>query len=175
LHPVARSGMTSRLAAIRQVLFGLLRFFSKEALMASFNKFNCFVADLAHALHDMLTGTAQVYKVYLTNTAPAVTNTVYNTPADLSTANGYTAGGVSIGTITGSQTSGTFKFIGGTDPAWTASGGSIGPFQYAVLYNFTSATKPLIGWWDYGTAITLTNGNTFTVDLDQVNGVLTIT
>jgi len=143
--------------------------------MASFNKFNCFVQDVAHALHDMQTGTSQVYKIYLTNTAPVATNTVYNTPADLSTANGYTAGGVSIGTITGSQTSGTFKFIGGADSAWTASGGSIGPFEYAVLYNSTSATKPLIGWWDYGVAITLTNGNTFTVDIDQVNGILTIT
>lgn len=142
--------------------------------MAAFNKFNCFVGDLAHALHDMQTGTAQVYKVYLTNAAPVATNTVYNVPADLSTANGYTAGGVSIGTITGSQTSGTFKFIGGTDPSWTASGGSF-TFQYAVLYNFTSGTKPLIGWWDYGVALTLTNGNTFTVDLDQVNGILTVT
>jgi hypothetical protein len=56
-----------------------------------------------------------------------------------------------------------------------ASGGSIGPYQYAVLYNFTSATKPLIGWWDYGTAITLTNGNTFTVTTDLSNGILTIT
>jgi hypothetical protein len=143
--------------------------------MAVFNKFYCFVLDVANALHDMKTGTTQVYKIYLTNTAPVATNTVYNTPADLSTAFGYTAGGVTIGTVTGSQTSGTFKFVGASDPAWTASGGSIGPFQYAVLYNFTPATKPLIGWWDYGTAITLTNGNTFTVDLDQSNGILTIT
>ena len=127
--------------------------------MAAFNKFNCFVQDVAHALHDMLTGTAHVYRIYLTNTAPTATNTVYNTPPDLATANGYTAGGVSIGTITGGQAAGT----------------SIGPFQYAVLYNATSATKPLIGWWDYGTSVTLTNGNTFTVDLDQVNGILTIT
>jgi hypothetical protein len=94
--------------------------------MASFNKFDCFVLDVANALHDMKTGTTHVYRVYLTNTAPVATNTIYNTPADLSTAFGYTAGGVSIGTITGSQTSGTFKFIGGTDPAWTASGGSMG-------------------------------------------------
>ena len=139
--------------------------------MAAFNKFNCFVLDVANALHDMKTGTSHVYKVYLTLTAPVATNTVYNTPADLSTANGYTAGGTTIG----SQTSGTFKFIGGTDPAWTASGGSIGAFQYAVLYNFTSATKPLIGWWDYTTNLTLTNGNSFTVDVDQTNGILTIT
>ena len=87
--------------------------------MASFNKFNCFVQDVAHALHDMLTGTSQVYKIYLTNTAPVATNTVYNTSADLATSNGYTAGGNSIGTITGGQTSGTFRFIGGTDPQWT--------------------------------------------------------
>jgi len=142
--------------------------------MANFNKFNCFVQDVASALHDMKTGTAHVYKVYLSNTAPAVTNTAYNTPADLSATNGYTAGGNSIGSVTGSQTSGAFRFVGEADPSWTASGGSIGPFQYAVLYNSTSPTRPLIGWWDYGTAITLTNGNTFTVDLDQTNGILTI-
>lgn len=133
--------------------------------MATFNKFNCFTGDVMHALHDMKTGTAQTYGVYLTNTTPVATNTVYNTPADLSTANGYTAGGASIGTITGVDTSGTFSFSGGTNPSWTASGGSIGPFEYAVLYNETSATKPLIAWWDYGTAITLTNGNTFQVTL----------
>ena len=142
--------------------------------MASFIKFNNFVLDVASGYHQMQTGTAQVFKVYLTNTAPVATNTVYGTPADLSTANGYTAGGVSVGTITGSQTSGTFKFIGGTDPSWTASGGSIGPFEWAVLYNSSGSGQHLIGAWDYGTAITLTNGNTFTVDIDQVNGILTI-
>lgn len=121
--------------------------------------------DVANAKHDMKTGTAQVYKVYLTNTAPVTTNTVYNTPADLSTSNGYTATGTTIGTITGSQTTGTFSFSGGTNPLWTASGGSIGPFRYAVLYNSTSGTLPLIGWWDYTAAVTLTNGNAFQVTL----------
>ncbi|MGB9116825.1 hypothetical protein [Bradyrhizobium sp.] len=131
--------------------------------MATFNKFNTFVGDVAHKLHDMNTGTTDVYKVYLTNTTPVASNTAYNTPADLATANGYTATGTTIGTITGAQASGTFSFSGGTNPAWTASGGSIGPFEWAVLYNSTSGK--LIGWWDYGTAITLTNGNTFTVTL----------
>jgi hypothetical protein len=141
--------------------------------VASFNKFNCFVGDVAHALHDMKTGTAHVYKVYLTNTAPLATNSTYNTPADLPAANGYAAGGISIGAVTGVQSSGTFSLSGGADPAFTASGGSIGPFEFAVLYNSTSPTQPLIGWWDYGTAITLTNGNTFTVNL--ASPVLTIT
>ena len=141
--------------------------------MAAFNKFNCFVIDVANAKHDMKTGTAQTYQVYLSNTAPVATNTVYNTPADLSTANGYAAGGATIGTISGSQASGTFSFGGSISPSWTAAGGSVGPFQYAVLYNVTSSTKPLIGWWDYGVPITLTNGNTFTVTLPTP--ILTVT
>jgi hypothetical protein len=141
--------------------------------MAAFNKFNTFVGDVAHALHDMKTGTAQVYQVYLTNSLPVASNTIYNTPADLPTANGYTSGGVSIGTITGAQAAGVFSFSGGTNPSWTAQGGSIGPFEYAVLYNVTSPTKPLIGWWDYGGPITLTNGNTFTVTLPSP--ILTLT
>lgn len=118
----------------------------------------------------MKTGTTDVFKVYLTNTVPVASNTVYNTPADLVTANGYTAGGVSIGTITGAQAAGVMSFAGGTNPAWTASGGSI-VFQWAVLYN--STTGVLIGWWDYGTTLTLTNGNTFTVTLP--NPILTVT
>jgi hypothetical protein len=142
--------------------------------MAAFNKFFNFVADLASGKHQMQSGTTHVYKVYLASATPSPSNTVYGTPADLSTANGYTAGGVSVGAITGAQTSGTFRLVGGSDPSWTAAGGAIGPFQYAVLYNSTASGQPLIGWWDYGTAITLTNGNTFTVDLDQVNGILTI-
>ena len=60
--------------------------------MAAFNKFNCFVQDVANALHDMKTGTVQVYKVYLTNALPAATNTVYNVPADLASGNGYATG-----------------------------------------------------------------------------------
>ena len=144
--------------------------------MAAFNKFNCFVQDVANKQHDMKTGTTDIYKVYLTNTAPVAANTVYNAPADLSTGNGYAAGGVATGTIAGSQSSGIFRFVAAIpDPVWTAAGGSIGPFQYAVLYNSSNASKPLIGWWDYGAPLVLTNGNTFTVDLDQVNGILTIT
>ena len=141
--------------------------------MASFNKFNCFVQDVAHALHDMLTGTSQVFRVYLTNVAPNVTDISYSGTNEIANGNGYTTLGPSIGTITGGQTSGTFSFSGGTNPSWTASGGSIGPFRYAILYNAGVSGTPVIGWWDYGTALTLTNGNTFTVTLPSP--ILTIT
>jgi len=129
--------------------------------MATFVKFYAFVADIGLEKHQLNTDTL---KVYLTNAAPATSNTVYNTPADLSTANGYTAGGEDV-TNTWSQTGGTATLAIGADIVWTASGGTIGPFRYAVLYNDTDASKPLIGYWDYGSAITLQIGETFTFDM----------
>ena len=144
-------------------------------MASSFNKFNQFVEDLASKVHDLSTETTDSFKVLLTNTAPSSSNAVKADLTEISGGNGYTAGGASAGTVTGAQTSGTFKFTLGTDPAWTASGGSVGPFRYAVIYNDTptSPAKPLIGWFDYGSSITLAAGESFTVDLDQSAGVLT--
>jgi flagellar capping protein FliD len=143
--------------------------------MAAFNKFNQFVADLSSGVHQLQTGTTHVLKVALTNTAPTATNTVLANITEVANGNGYTTGGISVGTITGAQTSGTFKLVGGTDPVWTASGAGF-TARYAVLYNDTptSPADPLIGWWDYGSSVTLAAGETFTVDLDQTNGILTL-
>lgn len=143
--------------------------------MASFNKFNQFVADLASGVHQLQTGTTHVLKVALTNTAPLATNSILGNITEVANGNGYTTGGISVGTITGAQTSGTFKLTGGTDPVWTASGAGF-TARYAVLYNDTptSPADPLIGWWDYGSSVTLAAGETFTVDLDQTNGILTL-
>lgn len=143
--------------------------------MASFNKFDQFIADVASGVHQLQTGTSHVLKVMLTNTLPVAANSILSDITEISAGNGYSAGGTSVGTITGSQSSGTFKLVGGTDPVFTASG-AVGPFRYAVLYNSTpsSPLKPLIGWWDYGSSITLANGETFTVDIDQSGGILTL-
>ena len=144
--------------------------------MASAQKFNQFVEELASGTHDMSTGTSHAFKMLLTNTAPIAANSVKGDLTEISGGNVYTSGGASCGTVTGAQTSGTFKLTLGTDPVWTASGGTIGPFRYAVLYNDTptSPADPLILFWDYGSSITLAAGETFTVDLDGSNGVLTI-
>jgi hypothetical protein len=50
------------------------------------------------------------------------------------------------------------------DVVWTASGGTVGPFRYVALYNDTHASDALIGWWDYGSGLTLQATETFTVD-----------
>jgi len=141
--------------------------------MATFNKFNQFVENLAEKVHNLQT---DALKIMLVNSpAPVATNAVKADLTEIAAGNGYAAGGTVVN-ITGSvQTSGTYKLTG-DDVVYTAAGGSIGPLRYAVLYDDTpsSPAKPLIGWFDYGSSITLLNGETLTVDLDQVNGILTI-
>ena len=136
--------------------------------MASYNKFNAFVADVANKVHNL---GADTLKILLSNTAPVATNAVKSDIAEISAGNGYAAGGLAVTGVTSSQSSGIYKLVSSGDPVLTATG-SVGPFRYAVLYNATAASGNLIGWWDYGSAVTLASGETFTVDLDQTNGIL---
>lgn len=140
--------------------------------MAAFNKFNSFVENLAEKVHDL---GADTLKIMLTNSAPVASNTVLANLTEISAGNGYSAGGTAVTVTASSQTSGTYKLVG-NDVVFTASGGSIGPLRYAVLYNDTPASPadPLIGWWDYGSSITLAAGETLTVDFDGTNGILTV-
>lgn len=139
--------------------------------MAAFNKFNSFVEALAEKVHNLGSDTL---KVMLTNTAPVATNSVKADLTEISAGNGYTAGGNTASVTSSAQTSGTYKLVLGDPATWTASGGSIGPFRYAVLYNDTATNKELIGWWDYGSSITLASGESFAVDFDPTTGVLTL-
>ena len=128
--------------------------------MASYNKFNDFSEQLVNGVHDF---DANTFKVALSNSAPTASNTVLADITQISGTNGYTTGGTAT-TIAVSETSGTTT-VTGTQVVFTASGGSMGPFRYVVLYN-DSATSPLdalVAWWDYGSSITLADGETFTV------------
>lgn len=140
--------------------------------MASYQKFNVFTVDQAGAKHDF---TAATFKVMLTNTVPVATNTIKANITEISAGNGYTAGGTASA-VTLSNASGVEKYVF-ANVVFTASGGTIGPFQYAVLYNDTQATpaKPLISWVDYGSAVTLNSGETFTWTPDATNGLFTVT
>jgi hypothetical protein len=141
--------------------------------MATFFKFNVFVEHIAEKVHDL---NADTLKIYLSNEAPLATDTIKADIAEISAGNGYTSGGITVGNKTSAHTSGTYKLSSTDNPEWTAAGGTIGPFRYAVLYNDTptSPTDPLIGAWDYGSSITLQIGEKFTVDLDAAAGILTI-
>lgn len=138
--------------------------------MATYNKFNAFVESLAEKKFDL---GADTLKVMLTNTAPVATNSVKADLTEISAGNGYTAGGTAASITSSAQTSGTYKLVL-ADVVFTATGGSIGPLRYAVLYDDTATNKDLIGWWDYGSSITLAAGETLTVDFSATNGVLQI-
>lgn len=132
--------------------------------MAAFNKFQDFVDQLGLAKHNLNTDTQMAM---LTNTAPAATNTVKADITEIGAGNGYTAGGADSQN-TWAEASGTGTLTG-TAITWTASGGTIGPFRYVVLYNDTQTVPadPLIGYWDYGSSLTLQIGETFTVKFNN--------
>lgn len=132
--------------------------------MAAFNKFNQFVEDLGLGIHDFRAAN-DVLRVYLSNAVPSASlDLVKADLAEIAGGNGYTTPGADVQNDQ-SETGGTLT-VTGVDVTWTASGGSIGPFQYVVLYNDTPASPldPLIGWWDYASAVTLLTGESFTVD-----------
>jgi type IV pilus biogenesis protein CpaD/CtpE len=136
--------------------------------MASFNKFNAFVADVANKAHNLGSDTL---KVMLTNTAPIAANAVKADISEIAAGNGYAAGGAQATQVSSSQSSGTYT-LKLNNVTFTASVGSIGPFRYCVLYNSTPVAGNLIGYYDYGTALTITAGNSFQVQFDGTNGVL---
>lgn len=135
--------------------------------MATFNKFNCFVEDLAEKVHNLGADQLTVALTAAAN-APVATNTVL---ANLTQATYTNLSTRNITTTSSAQTSGTYKLVL-TDLVLTSTGGSTGPFRYVVLYNSTAAGGPLIGWYDYGSDITLASGETLTIDFDGTNGVL---
>ena len=135
--------------------------------MAAFNKFQSFVEKLAEKVHNLGSDTLTIA---LTNSAPVATNIQLTDITQIS----YTNCSARTITITSSaQTSGTYKLVL-ADLILTASGGTVGPFRYVVIYNDTATNDELIGWYDYGSALTLQDGETFTIDFDGTNGVLTL-
>ena len=141
--------------------------------MATFQKFQPFTLALAEGKHNLTTATL---RVMLTLVAPSITNAVRADLAEIAAGNGYTTGGNSCAAVSSSQTSGVYRLVRADPADWVASGGSMAPFRYAVLYNDTAANDDLIGFWDFGSTVTLTvGGDPFRVDFSPSTGVLTLT
>ena len=138
--------------------------------MASFVKFNSFVEALAEKTHNL--GSDQL-KIALTNTDPGQSVTNYaGLTAPLATTNLDGATPYNVTTSTSAQTTGTYKLV--CDDLVLTATGAVGPFRYVVLYNDTATGDEVIGYYDYASSISLANGETFTIDFDGSNGVLTI-
>jgi len=135
--------------------------------VASYNKFQPFVEAVAEKKHNLGSDTL---KVALTNTAPTADSDAL---ADI-TEIAYTyCSDRALTVSSSSQTSGTYKLVV-ADKTISASGGAVGPFRYVVIYNDTATNDDLICWFDYGSSITLADGESIVLDFDDSNGLLTI-
>ncbi|KEC73136.1 hypothetical protein RLPCCGM1_c1252 [Rhizobium leguminosarum bv. phaseoli CCGM1] len=135
--------------------------------MASFNKFNSFVEALAEKVHNLGADQLKVALCAAAN-APVATNTQLSNLTEISYTN---LSSRNITTSSSAQSSGTYKLVL-TDLVLSASGGSVAAFRYVVIYNDTATNDELIGWYDYGSDLTLANGESLTIDFDGTNGVL---
>ena len=139
--------------------------------MATLTKFEKFSENLGKGVFNLST---DQLKIALTNTAPnAATDSVYadiTSPIAGTNLDGATP--FNVTTTSFAQTGGTAKLVL-ADLTLTATG-SVGPFRYVVLYSDTASNKELIGYYDYGSAVTLATNDTFKVDWDGTNGAITI-
>lgn len=137
--------------------------------MATFNKYNCFVENLAEGVHNLQ---SNALTIGLSNTAPnASTHTVLADAGAISYTN--LSGSRVLTSVTSSQTSGTYT-LDAADVTLTATG-TVATFRYVFLYNDTptSPADPLIGWYDYGSALALTSGESITISFSG-SGILTL-
>lgn len=137
--------------------------------MATFNKFNSFVEALAEKAHNLGSDTLTV-ALCASGNAPVATNTVLSDLTQISYTN---LSSRVITTTSSAQTSGVYKLVL-TDLILTASG-AVAPFRYIVIYNDTATNDELIGWYDFGSDVSMGNGDSFLIDFDGTNGVLSLT
>lgn len=142
--------------------------------MATFNKINDYVQDLHRAVHDW---SSHTFKYALSNTAPGSESSDPSADGNGVLANvtevAYTnlSEDRTVSTTAESLSSGTSS-TDGDNETLTASGGSVGPFRYVYLYNDTATGDPLVGYWDYGSSITLNDGETIDLNVATVFATL---
>lgn len=147
--------------------------------------FTLYLANLDDMRMQDLTGAT--VKIALVSSAytPDTTNTGNSLWADASAneianGNGYTTGGATLANDTVSTITNGWKYDS-DDPSWTASGGSIPVWRYAVMYvsgALWGKTNPLIGMFIGDSAPAdvpaTSNGNPLTINVNA-NGWFGVT
>ena len=127
--------------------------------MATYNKFQCFVEDLAEKKHNL---SSDALKVAFSNASNAPSASADVKLADITTIVATNLGDVTLTVSSSGQSAGTYKLVV-ADKTLTASG-AVPAFRYVIIYNDTAANDELICWYDYGSEVTLASGDTFKLD-----------
>jgi hypothetical protein len=137
--------------------------------MATFNKVYSYIADIHNKVHNLA---SDQLAIACTDTAPTTALTNYaGITSPLASTNLSGANPFNITTTSSTQTAGAYKLIL-ADLVLTATG-TFGPFRYVVVYNTTAASQQVLGWIDVGSEVTISIGQTFTIDFDQTTGAIT--
>ncbi len=148
-------------------------------MAASITFYQSFREYVADGTFDLNSNTFKVSLHASTYTPNAGTHAVYaDLTNELSTANGYTNGGATLGSVTWNRSGGTVTFDA-ADTVWTASGGSI-VARYAVIRasgTLNGRVDPLVAYVLLDTTpadVTTTTGNTLTLQWNA-SGIFTLT
>lgn len=143
---------------------------------SSYRKAPSFLNYLGQGDHDLQTDTVKLYLA-----ASGLTSSVAYTKYHATTASAsiltefaegtgsYTGGGADIGNTWNATGSG-YELACTSSMVFTASDNAWAGFRLVGIYNASTATTAgdaltheLVGYWDYGSVVTLTSGDTFTV------------
>ena len=86
--------------------------------------------------------------------------------SELADGNGYTQNTKTLPatpTVSEDDTNDRSDVTFSADTVWTAASGSIGPSPGAIIYDDTSSDDTIVGYIDFGSDKTATDGNTFTI------------
>jgi hypothetical protein len=132
----------------------------------TFVKYNTAIADAWNGIHALVSDTT---KFALSNTTPSVTHETLANASEIAAGNGYTAGGNAVTITSSSQTGGTYTCVGSGTVSWTAVGGSMATFQHIIWNNDDTTGDRLLGSWSEASPITLTEGSSYTLNINTIN------
>jgi hypothetical protein len=136
--------------------------------METFTPFQPLGLALGTKKHDLAT---DQLVVALSNVAPNASDDTLSDITEISYTNCSTR---DLVTTSFTQTGGTASLVL-EDLVLTATGGDIPEFRYVIVYNDDATNDDLIGYIDYGSAVNVTENNTFTIDLTQAQTLFDIT
>jgi hypothetical protein len=135
--------------------------------MATFTFYDEGILNILKALIDL---DGDTFKAVLTNSAPdAAAHDELADVTQIANGGGYTTGGETLTSVGLAETSGGSGVWvwSAADFSWTATSGGMAEFRYVVIYSDTSSGDKLVGYLDYGSGLTIEEGNAFTVDVQS--------